>query len=117
MRRRQQVIEAGANIQQHLIASERSVDEGIIAHANMAAALLESRLNMGLGACVERDLVAEAGAILMESFARRERIINLHERFAVLARKLGVDPTGFGDGGDKVIEDVVTGATVHSIAA
>jgi len=101
---RKNLMEAGSDLQRQVVASERSIDEGLIAQANLVATLLATRMSLGFNACVERELVAEVGAALAEGFAQRERVISLHSRLGALAKKMGIDPQAFGDGGDKVLK-------------
>jgi len=98
---RQNLRNVGVALQRGVVQAERSIDEGIIAQLGMAATLLNARLEMGLNARVERELIADVGATLGDLFAHRERTIEIHERFSALAEKMGIDPKSFGDGGAK----------------
>ena len=115
--RRQIASNYGKQISAHVAGGERSVDTGLIASSRLLATLLEARIGLGMAACVQGELVQEAGAIVAEGLASRERFLKLHAKLALLGDRFGLDPRAFGDGGDKD-ENIVTSPSgiLHEVA-
>lgn len=100
-RTRQNFTAAGQGIKAHLATTELSLDQGLIAQANLMAAVLTARIEFGMEGCYQRDLVRDTGQALAHSLAGRERMLDIHQRFATIADKLGLAPRSFGDPDDK----------------
>lgn len=98
---RRDVMKFGAVIQRHAVGSENMIDAGIIQQAGLISGLLQARLDLGFNACIEHDLVRDAGRIMSGLIAQREAAIGVHARLSELSLKLGIDPRAFGDGGEK----------------
>ena len=100
-RTRQDFTAAGQGIKAQLASTELSLDRGLIAQANLMAVVLTARIELGLEACYQRDLVRQTGEALAHSLAGRERMLDIHQGFASIADTLRLEPRAFGDSGDK----------------
>ena len=106
-RTRRQVFSSGQSIQRCLAASETSIDTGLIAQANLVAALLTARLELGFAGAFRRELVLTAGRTLTQGIEQRERVLDLHQELGALSERFGIDPQSLGDSGDKNAPDVM----------
>ena len=107
--RRQDAIQTGVTIQEHLVASERANDEGLIARAELLATMLRGRLTLGFAANVKAEMIEATGALIAGGIAERRQILSIHTEMAELSERLGIDPRGFGGSGDKDA-DAITSA-------
>lgn len=108
-------LRAGRTIKARLMEGERAIDQGLIAQSMVTATLLQARIDLGLQAQAERDLIAESGAMLNEMFAQRTRMLAMHSQFSRLARDMGLTVTGFGDAGES--EDLAPAGRLTVVAA
>lgn len=97
----QKVVKAGKTIQGHLVESERAIDSSIIEHAGLLSSLLAARMELGFAACAHAELIQEAGRMVADGLAHRDRAIGVHEKLAGIADRFGINPRAFGDSGDK----------------
>lgn len=98
---RQKMLQLGSEIQQRAIGGERALDMGLSESARLLSALVEARMSLGLQACAERELIAEAGKMVTEQLVQRERALSIHGRLTTICASMRIDPRAFGDGGGK----------------
>ena len=98
---RQKMLQLGSEIQKRAVDGERALDMGLSESARLLSALVEARMSLGLQACAERELIAEAGKLVTEQLVQRERALSIHGRLTTICAGMRIDPRSFGDGGPK----------------
>lgn len=99
----------------HLVSAERNNDLAIVSSAQLAAALLKSRLEMDCAINIGHDVIERVATSLVAQVESRRRFVAAHAELAEIKDAIGLRTVAVGGGGRKKVEEFIFGAELKLV--
>jgi hypothetical protein len=100
--------QAAETVAEALWSTERALDSAFTELAGLLGTVTRTRQDANFGMMVGQDAVNELAAAIPEMTVVRDRLIAAHRRLDRWQKRMGLETTHMGGGGDKPSDDVVS---------